>query len=244
MASEYRFPKYDLEQSLQVARKIIERGTGATMSSHELAAVLGYSGIKNGAYLNRVAAARLFGLIDGPSVAVSVTERAERIVHADYPETEEQARIEAFRSVPLYGAFLEAFRGRDLPDAQGMVNTLVSRFRVPENNASDVLSRLLGSAGQAGLFRIGGINRMIEPTYSIRGPRVVAEDQNPPTPTMLPISPDPGARRFPKIIDGALDLMPAGPPWDESEYGEWLSFFDQACRVYYRISRGSKRTDG
>ncbi len=44
-------------------------------------------------------------------------------------------------------------------------------------------------------------------------------------------------RRFPKIIDGALDLMPAGPPWDEAEFVEWLSFFEQACRVYYRIPR-------
>jgi hypothetical protein len=50
-------------------------------------------------------------------------------------------------------------------------------------------------------------------------------------------------RRFPKIIDGALDLMPAGPPWDEAEYREWLAFFDQACRVYYRIPRGGKNVE-
>jgi hypothetical protein len=244
MTSEPRFPRYDLDQSIQVARKIVERGTGATMSGHELAAALGYSGVNNGAYLNRIASARLFGLIDGPTAAISATERAERILHADYPETEEQARIEAFRSVPLYDAFLDAYRGRDLPEAQGMVNTLVSRYRVPAKSASEVLSRLLGCAGQAGLFRLAGLNRMIEPTYSARPTRPGAEEPTSQPISPPPISPDPGARRFPKIIDGALDLMPAGPPWDEAEYAEWLAFFDQACRVYYRITRGSKKNDG
>jgi hypothetical protein len=37
--------------------------------------------------------------------------------------------------------------------------------------------------------------------------------------------------------------MPAGPPWDEPEYLEWLAFFDQACRVYYRIARGGGKAD-
>jgi hypothetical protein len=44
-------------------------------------------------------------------------------------------------------------------------------------------------------------------------------------------------RWFPKVIDGALDLMPAAPTWDEAEYVEWLTYFDKACRLYYRLPR-------
>ena len=131
MPPDYRYPKYDLDQSIDVARRIAERGAGATVSSHELAAMLGYSGTNSGAYLNRVAAARIFGLIDGQSDAISVTDRTERIIHAVYPESAERACIEAFRDVPLYSAFLDAFRGRELPDTTGMANALVSRFSVP-----------------------------------------------------------------------------------------------------------------
>ena len=240
MAPDYRFPQYDLDQSIEAARKITDRGAGATVTNAELAAFLKYSGTANGSFLNRMAAARLFGLIEGTHKAIAATDRARRIIHPDYPQTEERARLDAFRSVPLYAAFLDAYKGRDLPDESLMLNTLIGRFGVKSSEAKSVLARTLASAEQAGLFKTAGPTRMIEPTLT------VPEDGQPEDaatgrPVPLPSStPDPGARRFPKIIDGALDLMPAGPPWDEAEYREWLAFFDQACRVYYRISRGAK----
>jgi len=238
MPVEYRSPKYDLDQSIDVARRITDRGSGAAVSGAELAAFLGYTGTNNGAYLNRVSAARMFGLIEGNANSISATDRAEQIIHPDYPQTADRARLDAFRSVPLFGAFLEAFKGRELPDEAGMVNALVGRFRVPEKEAKPVLARLLLSADQAGLFRVAGAGRMIEPTLAPPPSAPAKTDDLSPLPAlMLQDSPD---RRFPKIIEATLDLMPSGPPWDEAEYEEWLAFFDQACRVYYRIARGSK----
>ncbi len=240
MATEFRHPQYDLEQSIEVARRIASRGAGAVVSSPELAAFLGYSSTNNGAYLTRVAAARLFGLIEGGHKTISATERAARILHPDYPQTAERARIEAFRAVPLYNAILEAFRGRELPDDQGMINTLVGRFHVPPKDGKATLGRLMASADQAGLFRVGGPARMIEPSVSpIRESSEPTEEtaQRPSSQPLVAVS---AARPFPKIIEGALDLMPAGPPWDEDEYAQWLDFFDKACRVYYRIPRGRR----
>jgi hypothetical protein len=237
---EYRSPAYDLEQSLEVARQISERGSGASVSGHELAKLLGYSGVNNGAYLTRMAATRLFGFVEGPASMISVTDRAERILHPDYPQTADQARLEAFRAVPLYDAFLNAFRGRELPDDQGMINTLTSRFKVPVKDARSVLARLLATADQAGLFRIAGSRtRMIEPSVSPDRPAASSNASEAATPP--PPERDLPNRRFPKILDGVLELMPSSPPWDESEYLEWLAFFDQACRVYYRIPRGAKK---
>jgi hypothetical protein len=235
MPQDFRFPQYDLDQSVEVARKITDRGSGATVSNTELAAFLKYSGTANGSFLNRMAAARLFGLIDGTPKAIAATDRAQRIIHPEYPQTEERARLDAFRAVPLYAAFLEAYKGRDLPDESNMLNALVGRFGVKQSDAKAVLARLINSAEQAGLFKSAGPNRMIEPTLVVTEP--TGDDAESPRPVVVS-TPDPGARRFPKIIDGALDLMPAGAPWDEAEYLEWLAFFDQACRVYYRISRG------
>jgi hypothetical protein len=241
--AEYRYPIYDLESSLEVARRITARGAGATLTGHELAAILGYSGTNNGAYLNRVAAARLFGFIEGQASAIAATDRAVRVLHPDYPETADRARLEAFRAVPLFQAVLEAFRGRPLPDESGIINTLTTRFGVPQRDAKMAMARLLSSAEQAGLFRTAGPGRMIEPT--IRGGVEPSQEdaeasEEPPkragtTPLQVTMGPD--GRVFPKIIEGALDLMPSGPPWEEAEYSEWLDFFDKACRVYYRIKR-------
>lgn len=246
MPSEYRYPQYDLDSSVEVARQITNRGVGATVTGHELAAFLGYSGTNNGAYLNRLAAARLFGLIDGRTNSITASDRATRILHPDYPETAERARLEAFRSVPLFGAFLEAFRGRPLPDEGGMLNTLVGRYGIPDRDARMVLSRLLSSAEQAGLFRTAGSGRMIEPTIAAPTEAVDAgrpEEEPIQRSSAATVMWGGSARQFPKIIEGALDLMPAGPPWDEAEYREWLDFFDKACRVYYRIARGARATE-
>jgi hypothetical protein len=240
--AEFRYPVYDLESSLEVARQISSRGAGATVTSHELAALLEYSGTNNGAYLNRVAAARLFGFIDGRAEAISASDRATRILHPDYPQTAERARLDAFRSVPLFSAFLDAFRGRPLPDDGGMVNTLTTRYGVPQRDAKMALARLLTSAEQAGLFRTAGPGRMIEPTIRAAEAAEPAEEEEAPKRAGSAVTYATTAveRQFPKIIEGALDLMPAGPPWDESEYAEWLDFFDKACRVYYRIKRRSR----
>ncbi len=97
MVPEFRYPQYDLDQSIDVARKIAERGQGATLSLPELAAVLGYKGTNNGAFVTRKSAARLFGLIEGPATANEITHRAAAILHPDYPETADQARLDAFR---------------------------------------------------------------------------------------------------------------------------------------------------
>jgi hypothetical protein len=241
MVSDLRHPLYDLDQSLDVARQISERGSGATVSGDELAKLLDYSGVNNGAYLTRVSAARLFGLIEGRGAAIAVTDRAENILHPDYPATSDRARIDAFRSVPLYSAFLDAFRGRELPDEKGMQNALVSRFRISPKVARSVLLRLLATADQAGLFRIAGSRtRMIEPTFGPT-PAAPAEVEKG-APEAAPPEREMPTRRFPKIIDGVLELMPSAPPWDPAEYSEWLTFFDQACRVYYRIPRRGSNT--
>jgi len=179
----------------------------------------------------------LFGFIEEPPSANAVTGRAAAILHPDYPETAARARLDAFKDVPLFVSFLDAFQGRPLPDDTGMINALVSRFKVPRKEARSVLTRLLASADQAGLFAVGGVSRMIEPSLGTVADKEATPAEPGPTQVIRPQSITAG-RSFPKIIDGALDLMPSGPPWDEAEYQEWLSFFDQACRVYYRISRG------
>jgi hypothetical protein len=237
-----------LEQSLEVARRIAERGAGATLSQPELAAFLGYKSVNNGAFITRLASARLFGFIDGSKNAYHATALAEAIIHPEYPETAAQARLDAFRAVPLFSAYLDAFRGRPVPDEQGAINALTARFGIPPKEAKSVLGRLNASADQAGLFSVAGPERMIEPSFP--SPTAPSPQATPDKPDKLEMSGsyivgEPSApRRFPKIIDGALDLMPAGPPWDADEYAEWLSFFDQACRVYYRIQRkGAAKVD-
>ena len=61
--SRFRSVRYDLAAAIEVAR--LADSAGGTIAPDLLAPALGYSGTNNGAYLSRVAGARLFGVVSG-----------------------------------------------------------------------------------------------------------------------------------------------------------------------------------
>lgn len=236
--ADTRYPRYDLDQSLEVARQLHQRG-GGVASGSELAAFLGYKSTNNGAYLSRVASARLFGLVEGQSPTVKVTPLALDILRPDYPESAQRARLNAFSSVPIFRQFLSDYEGKPLPDIQGIRNAL-SRYGMPASDAAPATTRLLESADQAGLFRVAGNrSKMIRPTTGDAPERTEPPPENGEASTP-DRSPSPAASRFPKIIEGALDALPTERSWDESELQEWLQFFEGALRVHYRLPRGRR----
>lgn len=245
MADEARFPKYDLDPSIEVARQLHQRG-GGQASGNELATYLGYKSTNNGAYLSRVAAARHFGLVEGVSPIIKVTPLAMDILRPDYPESAQRARVTAFLTVPLFRRFLLETEGRPMPDPQGVKNIL-NRLGVPDAETGAAMLRLMESADQAGLFKIAGNrSKMIRPssTDAERGGHRTDPENGPIAPASDSAGPqDRGAvsdARFPKIIDGALDALPKERQWDEAELSEWLDFFERALRVHYRLPRGRR----
>ena len=64
--SRYRSVTYHLEASVELAR-MVQRAGGRT-DMEALALDLSYSGVRNGAFLTRLANARLFGVVSGLSL--------------------------------------------------------------------------------------------------------------------------------------------------------------------------------
>jgi hypothetical protein len=239
--AETRFPRYDLDSSIEVARQIHQRGAGGIASANELAEFLDYSGANNGAFLYRASAARMFGLIDGQSPTIRVSPLALDILRPAHPDAAQRARMTAFQAVPLYRKFLEDYEGQTLPDA-GLLQNALTRRGVPEKDAPVALARMMDSAEQAGLFRIAGNrSKMIRPTISEAKaqPETASETVERTATDALPIteSVSVAVDRFPKIIEGALDSLPSERQWDEEEFTEWLDFFERALRVHYRLPR-------
>ena len=252
-AQTTKYANYDLDSSIEVARAL--EALGGLASSDELAVRLEYSGKNNGAYLSRLASARLYGLVEGQSDRLSPSAAAISILRPDYPQTEARARLEAFERVPLNAAVLNAYQGKALPDTTGLRNALQVQWGVNPNNAATVLARLLDSAEQAGLFSTaGGRTRMIRPTLGrdagsppADSHRKDGHDQHDRA------DHDGAARRDPppaqadarrnKLIDGVLDELPElGGTWTENELQQWLSFLESALRVVYRLPRPAEGT--
>jgi len=128
--AEYRYPVYDLGDSVTVARTLRDRAGGAA-SADRLAGYLNYGSTKNGAFLARIAAARLFGLIDREGNNYVPTRRSLRILAPENPGVDDKiALVEAFKEVPLYNVIYSRYRGQSLPPEVGQIGRASCRERV------------------------------------------------------------------------------------------------------------------
>lgn len=147
--SRFRSVRYDLAAAVEVARLV--DSAGGTVAADILAPALGYSGTNNGAYLTRVANARLFGVITGRGSRFETTERGRRILAGREPDAS-VARQEAFFAVPLFRAVADAAsqRGGLLPEDLG--SWLENEFGEASGKPQTVADRLIASAAEAGML--------------------------------------------------------------------------------------------
>jgi hypothetical protein len=148
--STFRSVTYDLDAAVAVARYVSRSDAG--VSSHELAPALGYSGVKNGAFLTRLANARLFGLVAGSSSQVTLSDRGRRALSPDGAASA-AARAEAFLSVPLFRAVFDQYADRRIPGPDDLESVLRTDFGEPDAKARVSAAKLLDSARQAQLIR-------------------------------------------------------------------------------------------
>src|SRR5580692_11489995 len=153
--SLYRSVSYGLDASLSVAR-VVARSGGRT-DAESLASALSYSGIRNGAFLSRLANARLFGLVAGRSGQVVLTERGRRGLSAD-PAVRRVALAEACWAVPLFRRVLEDASGTELGDVDELGAVLETRFGEDPSKSRTTARVLLESARRAELLRAGRVD--------------------------------------------------------------------------------------
>ena len=117
---------YHLEASVDLARMVEQAGGHTDMAA--LASVLSYSGVRNGAFLTRLANARLFGLVAGRSGEVTLLDRGRRCLSPDPAEARE-ARVEACLAVPLFRHVLERLSAEVVPPPEALAGLLRAGVR-------------------------------------------------------------------------------------------------------------------
>lgn len=231
-----RFPVYDLGDSIEVVRRL-HHELGGSATSPELAARLGYSGVQNGAFINRLASARMFGLLDGTADRLTLSQRAQAILMPEDEAMEAAALADAFEAVPVFKAFYDAYDGRALPAHGGRLNALQTRFEVPADRVANVLSRLERSAERAGYFRVAS-DRMIRPRGS--GRRVTeaqgeASEVSAP-PSRAAVAGKRGAEHL--LMQGALAELPLpSEGWNAEGLEQWMELVEAAARMIYKLPR-------
>lgn len=160
--SEVSFPYYNLDSALEVAEKIHDQA-GGSCSRDQLAPILGYSGTKNGGFLSRLAAARLFGLVEEVGGMLRPTQLASSMYAPIHPVDAERAKVQAFLNVELFEKVYDRFKGQPLPTSQGLENLLRTEYKVVPAQIKNALRVLQESAESAGFFNAAGRGRLVLP---------------------------------------------------------------------------------
>ena len=199
--AEHRYPVYDLNASIDVAIRIHERAGGSATPDH-IASFLEYSSTRSGAFLTRISAASMFGLIDTSDRAYTVTPLGLRILAPEHPDvTGRAARAEAFENVPLYRLLYDRYEGHQLPPELGVRHVMQTDYGIPQARTQVGYRVLMDSAKQAGFFNARGGQRthLVRPT--IGGPNIEPgigageeEPEAPPGDAEQPSTPPPPAR--------------------------------------------------
>src|ERR1700722_7492866 len=123
--SLYRSVTYGLDASVDLARTVAR--SGGRTDAESLAPALGYSGVRNGAFLSSLANARLFGLVAGRSGQVVLTDRGRDCLSAD-PAVQRLALAEACGAGPLFRRVLESATEEHLGGVEQLAVVLETGF--------------------------------------------------------------------------------------------------------------------
>lgn len=223
--AEHRYPLFDLNSSLAVAKVVKERG-GNACSAAQLASFLNYDSAIGGGFVRRVTAARLFGLIEHTGGQYRITARAETILYPVTPQARQRALVEAWQAIPLYRRIFDQHRGVRLPEEFGMRNLLTTNYSVPgQHEASRVYRVMMDSADFAGLFAQGRRTHLVEPVFGSPDFAPAAQPDEEEEPRATPNGGGPpastgdggGTGAGPGLhaaLRGLLSLLPTQPgPW-------------------------------
>jgi hypothetical protein len=156
--STIQFPYGDLNDAVTVANGIMKCG-GVACQPDQLAAALEQEPT-SGNFRQKIATARIFGIIDTVQGRYQLTELGFAITDKG---REKAARIDAFLTVPLYCRVYEEFRNRQLPPRPLPLEHAFVGFGVAPKQKERARQAFDRSAQQAGFFEQGGRDRLIRP---------------------------------------------------------------------------------
>jgi hypothetical protein len=167
-------PYFNLSDSIAVARVMHDRA-GGECDRPQLAAMLNYKGVKNGAFMARVTASKAFGLVEQEQDRLKVTPRARAILSPVTPAQADRAKVEAFLAVDLFRMVYEEYKEHTLPSDVGLRNLLATKYNVVKDRLAPTVRIMKESAAEAGFFKAGGDTRMVMPILAAQGPSTAPE---------------------------------------------------------------------
>jgi hypothetical protein len=148
--STIEFPYLSLDVAMEIAKAV--HGTGGSRAgTDQVAAHLGESAT-GGAFRNKVATARIFGLAIYANDTVTLTPLGSRL---NDPDQVKAAKAEAFLTVPLYRRIYDDYKGLVLPPTNSALEAVIEGYGVSAKQKDKARQAFQRSAVLAGFFAYG-----------------------------------------------------------------------------------------
>ena len=236
------FPYSDLDDGIGVASALLRAG-GVPCEPDQLAVAMNHTP-SSGTFRQKIATARMFGLIETVQNRYQLTQLGFAITDAN---RQKAARADAFLNVPLYRMVYDTFRNQQLPPRPVALERSFVGFGVPQKQANRARVAFDSSAQQAGFFQGGNRDRLIRPPLgsAIANGAAVSQDQPiPDTPPPLQFPDNGGAGGgggggggggYHPFVMGLLDTLPSpGTVWTMEGRIAWLEAAASAFKLMYK----------
>lgn len=218
------FPYNSLTEAELIAETLL-RQWGGSASQDQIAGGL-HTTPRSGTFRNKLGAARIFGAVTVSRGNVKLTELGHRLVD---PQTQKEARVEAFLAVPLYKAVYEAYEGKSLPPDTGLEQK-IAELGVSPKQTEKARQAMKSSAKRAGFFDTNR-SRLIRPN-GVGEPGVQARADD--TPKEPPVQQAAGAGV--PLGDLWLTLLNEGSEWSADKTQDFVNAARKLREVMARES--------
>lgn len=234
------FPYSDLEEAISIASALLAAG-GFPCEPDQLAAAMKQTP-SSGSFRQKVATARMFGLIETVQNKYQLTALGFAIMDAN---RQKAARADAFLNVPLYRKVYDAFRNQQLPPRPLALERTFAGFGVAPKQTANARIAFDRSAQQSGYFEQGGRDRLVRPPVG----SAVANGLAPQSETVgSDFAPPPDRDRekagnggggsgsgYHPFVMGLLETLPAsGTVWTIEGRAAWLEAAASAFKLIYK----------
>jgi len=146
------YPRYDLEKSIELLKKLKELGKNTSTKSLATAMDIPF---RSSAFLGRISSARQFGLIETEQGLIRASEIGMKFLYPTNETTVSNSLMLAFQKPDLYQGLIRAFEGTYLPNEGLLENRLVHDFGIEANAKRIAAKNFIGSARTAGAVQNG-----------------------------------------------------------------------------------------
>lgn len=154
-----KYPVNSFQNALEVARAVSDSGGANSEVQKSVIAHALQSSANSGAFIQRLASAKIYGVIEGGRNGYRLTNDAKLYF---FPSTEGEKRnalLTLLKSAPIFAEIIKRFDGNRIPSADLLANVLLREFGLPESWKDRVARFFLKAAGDAGVLDAQGFLR-------------------------------------------------------------------------------------